>query len=592
MVLSGLCYSIVPLLLVTFSGEDFPFFFNATYRIGGTIGGIIVVCWVYRALSLGMQDLKTIGSHLRRKDIFIVITPYFSYTAFAWSASLVDVAITTIMLEIWPVLFIIFTARLLEKENRFRPTSATQLTLVLLGFLGFGFVVLSQVNGLELSGGSVFWGTILAILAAFMASATAYNYRWAFNLKNELSSVEIEGEGDNVLLFFCLMLAFTIGSFTSAIANLFLGIAFETSGEFPSWNWLEILGIVVIGGILLDAGGTIFNRTAHLKTSNLGINAIGYGTPVFALGWLYLFSQANVAQPDYLFIGAATIISANLVLNFEAEIRWGFKALILALGSFGTIVYLRDGLFSFIAIGQWSWNGGGYFESITLAATVFILLLAFRVARLVSRTSEEDSRTFIMHRKLEMLVRRGKISPQVFSYVIDLDRANNNSAAEKLAYEGARSLIENVYRPDLNEADSQLLSDAEAQLDALARSRQVDIHLGEQFALWIFGGITIGLALFSLPSNAEIGWTRLLVDLFAMLISAVVLFLLFHIQDLQRERDQQKFEDPEPSHDERPKMKVKFLDLQQRSTDKWLSLIAGGALVATYATLLFLKWLG
>ena len=83
----------------------------------------------------------------------------------------------------------------------------------------------------------------------------------------------------------------------------------------------------------------------------------------------------------------------------------GFKALILALGICGAIVYLRDGVFSFLGVDKWQWAGSGYFESITLAATVFTLLLAFRVARLVSRTSEEDNRTFVIYRKLDLLAR-------------------------------------------------------------------------------------------------------------------------------------------------------------------------------------------
>ena len=83
----------------------------------------------------------------------------------------------------------------------------------------------------------------------------------------------------------------------------------------------------------------------------------------------------------------------------------GVKALILALGICGAIVYLRDGVFSFLGVDKWQWAGSGYFESITLAATVFTLLLAFRVARLVSRTSEEDNRTFVIYRKLDLLAR-------------------------------------------------------------------------------------------------------------------------------------------------------------------------------------------
>ena len=69
----------------------------------------------------------------------------------------------------------------------------------------------------------------------------------------------------------------------------------------------------------------------------------------------------------------------------------------------------------FLNVVQWDWTGGGYFQSITLAATVFILLLAFRVSRVVTRASDEDNRTFLVYRKLDMLARRNVVDPTSMS---------------------------------------------------------------------------------------------------------------------------------------------------------------------------------
>ena len=104
-------------------------------------------------------------------------------------------------------------------------------------------------------------------------------------------------------------------------------------------------------------------------------------------------------------MGTAAIITANLAMNFEAEIRWGFRALVLALIACGAIVYLRDDVFTPLGIEPWSWTAGGCFESITLSATVFTLILAFRVARLVSRTREERARIYNLFRRLDLMVR-------------------------------------------------------------------------------------------------------------------------------------------------------------------------------------------
>ena len=139
----------------------------------------------------------------------------------------------------------------------------------------------------------------------------------------------------------------------------------------------------------------------------------------------------------------------------------------------------------------------------------------------------------------------------------------------------------------LKDVDLQILSETEANLDALARSKQQDITPGEMFALFIFAGITISLALLSRPPEAE-GWNRLLVDMFAILISAVIVFLVVNVWNLRREREESKLRLIVEQQD----YAVRFSDTWQRSFDQWLSIIVGGAIVLTYSALLAHKWVG
>ena len=203
-----------------------------------------------------------------------------------------------------------------------------------------------------------------------------------------------------------------------------------------------VLGLVLAVGAMalgnLKAFGIDWGRNLGNQLSS-SLHGLGNDPAIFFVIISFLFSS----------IGATAIIVANLLINFEAEIRWSFEALILALGGCGTIVYLREDLFkNWLGIPDWAWSGDGYFGSIALAATVFTLLLAFRVARLVTRTNDEENRTFIILRRL----------------------------------------------------------------DSLVRSKQVTPVLGEIFALLVFAGITIFLALFTKPHAVD-GWIRLLVDM-------------------------------------------------------------------------------
>ena len=87
------------------------------------------------------------------------------------------------------------------------------------------------------------------------------------------------------------------------------------------------------------------------------------------------------------------------------------------------------------------------------------------------------------------------------------------------------------------------------------------------------------------------GWKRFLVDIFAMVISAVVVFLLAHAWDLQLERDDHKLEPLEAS-DECRYYEIRFPDTQRRVPDIILSVVVGTGLIIIYIALLGEKWIG
>ena len=82
---------------------------------------------------------------------------------------------------------------------------------------------------------------------------------------------------------FCLMVAFCIGSAASALVNAALGFALqeEFSGGGAGVWWT--LALVAAGGVFLDGLGTVFNRTANLRASDLEVNAMAYITPLLGL---------------------------------------------------------------------------------------------------------------------------------------------------------------------------------------------------------------------------------------------------------------------------------------------------------------------
>ena len=236
-----------------------------------------------------------------------------------------------------------------------------------------------------------------------------------------------------------------IGNFVGALSNGVIGVLM---GETLA---LRDAGLTVIGGIFAHAFANICWRSANLLTDNLGINALAYGIPILSLTWLFLFAEVNVPRIDFLIIGAAAIITANLLINFEAEIGFGFKSLILALWGCGAVVYLRPE--------QWIWNSVGYFQVLGLSATVFTLILAFRVARLVGRTSYEDNATFSISRNLDLLARRGIMVDESLHKMLLLDSAPNVediSAAYGNVKQDLQAAHANAHTPTTNSCSATL----------------------------------------------------------------------------------------------------------------------------------------
>ena len=588
MLIAALSISFIPVLIALADGSRSPFLFNAGWRLGVALGCLFFLLAFYWRLLCNRAILSLVMKRTASWAILLAIVGNCEYVFFTWSGQFVDISVTTVLYEIWPLLLIALTAWLYRHEGRYGKVSFGTFVLVIPALIGITLVAMSQIGrfadvfGYSADIWSTMLGVLLALVAALLAPLMAFGFKWSSDLGSMLSINT--GIPKYTIEMFCAIVAFFISSSGASVVNVTVGVV---RGEAIS---IQTLIIAIAGGAFANAIAGIAWRKANFTTNRLDVNAIAYSAPILSLLWLFIFIGIDIAIPSYLVIGAIAIVTSNLLINFEAETRYGFKALILALGTCGAAVYLRDDVFAAIdIIDKWHWTASGYFQAIALSATVFTLLLAFRVARLVSRTNGEESRTFSVFRKLDLLAQRNVISGDIRDCILRMD-AQRNPLALKDAYMEARNYIAGIC--PLNDVDQQMLSEAQADLDALARSKQTGLVLGELFSLLVFAGITVALALLSLPafenSTIDRGWTRLLVDLFAMLISAVIIFLTANVWDLQRERKVSKLE-------YRPQYRdyvIRFPDTERRLADIAVSVIVGVVIIITYAGLLAHKWLG
>ena len=583
-------------LVIALGRDHNPFLFVSSMRLGISLLVIFLLVVIFWPLLREREIYAFIRRRFFSPEIAGIILSYFDLAVLALAFRWLDPSAGAVIFELSPLLLIFIVAK--WTSGRHHNIHRMTLLMLLIALIGIVFVLASQTGGfyalveqtLYEFPSDVHIGLALALVAAFLTAFVGFNWVWSHRsvTHQEMPSSIYEVYSQESLGMFFLLMASALANLAAAILSGVIGMGYgAVTGE-----WITSDGIIMgaVGGLLsVGVASALWNFSSTL-TRNLGIHSLIYGTPIFSLLFLGLAGQIGDVSADYLIIGTAAIITANLIINFEAEVQLGFEALILGLGICGAVVYMRDHVFQFLGIGRWDWNEGGYFGSVALSATIFALLLAFRVARISSRTTDEDNRTFVIFRKADLLARRGAVTSELCSCILGIDKAGS-PAELKLAYVQARRHITAVNIDELSEFDVQLLNDLEGELDGLIRSKQADIHLGEIFALGIFGAITIGLALFSLPLEVLDGWRRFLVDIFAMVISAVVVFLLAHAWDLQRERDDFKLEPIEAS-DEHRFYEIRFPDTQRRMLDIWLSVIVGTGLIVIYVALLGDRWVG
>ena len=587
MLVAVLIFSFVPLAIVLGGGPGSPFLFNAVWRLGVAVGILLFLLLLYRSVLLNAEVLALAGRSIKSRFFWGAVILSFSYALFSWSSNLIDVSISAILFELWPLLFIALAAWLFREEGQYRKNLRSAIPLALVALAGLGFVVISQTGGPNfenISLSNLIAGVSLGLSSAVAGACVAFTFRWGKDFADQLPVDAVGSRSVFALTLFGAVAAHGLSSFVGAVLSAGIGFAL---GEKVETGLLTYLGFGLLVSIVAHALPTILFWVANLTTDNLGVNALGYSTPVFALVWLALFSEIAVASIPFLIIGTAAIIAANLLINFEAERLLGFKALVISLWACGTIAYLRDPV-------GWGWlaRTDGYFDVLMLSGTAFALILSFRTARLSGRIQEEDNRGFALFEELAELERQGVIGPgRVSKYVLTINRKDGRELAA--AYTQAHREL-NAALVQARKTDRKRLVAAVVELNRLAHSRQRGTNFGEICALSLLAGMVVGIALFSRPAEVS-GLTGFLVEMFAMLFSAVILFLGFNVLDLERERRSRILE-PDPEHGG---YRAALGDMaaeaaaepsNRRTVEQWISIGVGGALIVAYSGLFLHKW--
>ena len=536
MIIAVVSYSTFPVLFKLGGAGESPFLFTGLLQGGVGIGLGVATLFFKRRLLTRPEVIEDIQSHFNwklllkrpaKKDIeshskarlmLISIVGSCGFVLFALGLAFVDISVAAILFETRPLFLMLLVAFLFKGTKRYNRITLGTLIFVFLAFAGVALVILSHNTAPQplQSIGSGFASTGTLIGVAFVLAAAICGATRGSALKMGASLAETHSQGKKGTTD---ELAFVV--FMNCIGNAIAGgvlcaIGLILSETVTSHQMLY----AIMAAILVDSVGIVAVRAANLKTDELGVNALAYMTPLVALVWLWTFSILDVSHLDYLVIGAMGVMAANLLINTKAEKRIAYNALVVSLWVFGTVV----------------WFTGEYLTDISLTTnvplelpvTMFILILAFRVDRLVRRTSQEEQWVFEAFHKLEFLSAKKKVDDEAGRLLMEIDRSE--PSALNGVYE---SLLKYIPTPKAQARMDKSVADDVTHVrhlvDNLVHSRQQGGNFGELIAIAIAGGLIVAGLLFFREHE-------IFSDIAAFLLSSVVVFLLFNIVDLQNDR--------------------------------------------------------
>lgn len=522
----------------------------------------------------------------------------FDYALFAWSTRFIETTVSASLISLWAIIFVFIRQRDDSKEPKEEMQYTEKITkekYILLCFAAFGFVfvVLSETGQFNLATNSfnLLIGTSLALLSAYARANMAKHYKWANELpdnkdlyKDDFQRPDKstkEGrhlEDKRKVVINCI--GFVISVSLIIPINLIIGLTTENTASFSLSGWL----LIGLGGAITMFAPITF-RWAQVLTKNVGITSITYFQPILSLGLLALFPslswlpavEINLVRIDYLIMGTAIIVAVNILINFKGESYFRFPWLITSLWTCGLIVLLRDSYFQSSRLdNRWLWESGNaeYYALVALSAMIFILILEFRSSRLADRINNEENLAFSLG-----IMDNG--SSKFKEAIKEIDQKTKKEELTE-AYNIAKKIVDE----SMDHLDFRDKAKIKGDLQMLVFSKTKERDFSDRVVLIFFGIITITITLFTRPTvqTADPSLTGFIIDLFAILFSSGVVFMIITLFDFKQERKASIFsifDDPE--------------NIAQDNNHKWnryLSIGLSAAMILVFSFLLWVKWIG
>ena len=310
-----LLYSLYPVAFGFVETEN-PYLFAAAWRIGVLLGYAVFLVTCYSDLLGEVSVRQLVWRRTLSWAMLWSAVGFFNTALYAWSISIVDVAVTAVLAEVWPIMLVVLMGSIFRKERRYLKVSPFTLFFFVLAIIGVVCVITSQVGGLERLGdlsddspANLTLGVSLALGASAMTALSAFGFKWGSDLARELPSRRRHNR-DSLEMF-----GVVVGSLVACVLSIPVMAVFGVvRGEVVEAGNFA-LGMTVAP--LLGTLPTILWRRANLLSANLGFNVLMHATPFISVCWLLALSLVGAIDLTLLIFGAVVIVAANVGVYIE-----------------------------------------------------------------------------------------------------------------------------------------------------------------------------------------------------------------------------------------------------------------------------------
>ena len=302
-----------------------PFVFQFWFHL--IMSGVwwVYLLWTRPGLVRRTDMWAWIVRRLRTCDGVLATLNGFNWALFVWATLFLDTALVTVITAAWLILFVAYQ-RQHDSSGRYRRLTVQDWLLMGAAMSGVAFVTLSQSGGVTTEGGwRLLWGFLLAVSTALCLSWISFR----FKLGQELYRIRYKGItkiSDPMDELACVLAVSIVTNLPGVLGSLLIGLTFFPAPMGPDTylgGFVSIRVVWIIAFAIAATCGNIAFRYANLATKHLGVNAMMYLRPVLSLVWLAVFATITVVRPDWLWIGAALVISANALINRRSDDRAG-----------------------------------------------------------------------------------------------------------------------------------------------------------------------------------------------------------------------------------------------------------------------------